>query len=54
DAVAAITTPVVEVHISNIFARENYRHHSFLSARCEGVITGLGLKVYELAVRFFL
>ena len=52
DALSAVTTPAVEVHISNIHARESFRHHSFLSSRCKGMICGLGLKGYELAVRF--
>ena len=50
DAVAAIKTPVIEVHISNIFSREEYRHVSLLSKNCKGIISGLGLSVYELAV----
>jgi 3-dehydroquinate dehydratase-2 len=54
DAVAAIETPVVEVHISNIYAREPFRHHSFLSASCVGCISGLGLKGYELAISYLL
>ena len=49
DAVAAITTPVLEVHISNIFAREEYRHVSLISKHCVGIISGFGLKSYELA-----
>ncbi|MCB9080523.1 MAG: type II 3-dehydroquinate dehydratase [Lewinellaceae bacterium] len=53
DAIAAIRTPVVEVHISNVHAREAYRHHSYLSAQCVGVIVGLGLKGYELAIEYF-
>lgn len=53
DAIAAITTPVVEVHISNIFAREEYRHHSLLSDACAGVVCGLGLDGYRLAVDWF-
>jgi 3-dehydroquinate dehydratase-2 len=53
DAIGAIDAPVIEVHISNVHARETYRHHSYLSAKCEGVIVGLGLKGYELAVEFF-
>lgn len=52
DAVAAIKTPVIEVHISNIFAREEYRHHSLTAPHCVGSITGLGLKGYELAIQF--
>ncbi len=54
DAVAAIETPVIEVHISNVFAREPFRHHSYLSAACVGSIVGLGLKGYELAIQYFL
>jgi 3-dehydroquinate dehydratase II len=53
DAVAAIKTPVVEVHISNIFAREEFRHVSYLGAKCIGSISGFGLKSYELAVMHF-
>jgi 3-dehydroquinate dehydratase II len=51
DAVAAITAPVVEVHISNIFAREEFRKHSYVSAKCNAVISGAGLLGYELAVK---
>ena len=54
DAVKAITTPVVEVHISNIYNRESFRQHSYLSAVCKGSITGFGLKGYDLAVQYFL
>ena len=54
DAIAAIKTPVIEVHISNVHAREEFRHHSFLSAKCRGIIVGLGLKGYELALQSFL
>ena len=54
DAIAAISTPVIEVHISNVHAREAFRHHSFLSKNCKGIIVGLGLKGYELAIRCFL
>lgn len=54
DAVAAIKTPVTEVHISNIFAREDYRHVSFVGRNCKGSISGFGLKGYELAIRSFL
>ncbi len=53
DAIAAIRTPVIEVHLSNVFAREAFRHHSLLSAVCAGTITGLGPAVYALAVRHF-
>lgn len=54
DAVAAITTPVVEVHISNIFAREDYRHVSLLGKHCKGSISGFGLRSYDLALQSFL
>lgn len=53
DAIKAITTPVIEVHISNTFAREAFRHHSYLSPVCKGVIVGFGLKSYELAIQAF-
>lgn len=54
DAVAAISTKVIEVHISNIFGREEFRKNSHVSAKCVGVISGLGLKGYELGVKYFL
>jgi len=54
DALSAIKTPAVEVHISNIHAREEFRHHSYLSSRCKGMICGLGMKGYEMAIRYFL
>ncbi len=54
DAVKAITTPVIEVHISNTFAREDFRHQSFISPNAKGVILGFGLKSYELALQSFL
>lgn len=54
DALSAITAPAVEVHISNVHARESFRHHSYLSAKCKGVIVGLGLQGYELAVRYLI
>ncbi len=53
DAVKAVTAPVVEVHISNIFAREKIRRTSFIAPFCKGSISGFGLKSYELAVRSF-
>lgn len=52
DAIAAIITPVVEVHISNIFGREDFRKISHISAKAKGVISGLGLKGYELALAY--
>lgn len=54
DAIAAITTKVVEVHISNIFGREDFRKLSHVSGKSVGVISGLGLKGYELALQYFL
>ncbi len=54
DAIAAVTTPVVEVHISNVHAREAYRHHSFLAKNCVGVIAGFGLNSYKLAIESFI
>ena len=53
DCIAAISTPVVEVHISNITARESFRHESMLSPVCAGCIFGFGMKGYELALRYF-
>ncbi|WP_420455042.1 type II 3-dehydroquinate dehydratase [Rubrivirga sp.] len=53
DAVASISTPVVEVHISNVYAREPFRHVSLLSAVCAGVITGFGVAGYGMAVGHF-
>jgi len=54
DAVKAIQTPVVEVHISNTFSREEFRHQSYISAHAKGVILGFGLQSYELAIQSFL
>ncbi len=54
DAVKAITTPVIEVHISNTFSREDFRHQSYISPNAKGVILGFGLKSYELALHSFL
>mgnify|MGYP000930938033 CR=1 FL=1 len=50
DAVKAITSPVIEIHLSNIFSREEFRKHSYLSPVCKGIISGFGLKGYELAI----
>lgn len=54
DAIAAITIPVIEVHISNIYARESFRHHSYSASKCVGIISGLGLEGYALAIEYFL
>lgn len=54
DALSAVPVPTVEVHISNIHARESFRHHSYLTSRCKGMICGLGLKGYELAVHYLM
>ena len=54
DAIKAIETPVVEVHISTTFSRETFRHQSFISPNAKGVIIGFGLKSYELALHSFI
>lgn len=54
DAIKAVTTPVVEVHISNVHARESFRHVSMISAACRGVVLGFGLDSYRLALESFL
>lgn len=54
DAIAAIKTPVVEIHISNVFAREDFRHVSMIAPKCAGSIVGLGLQGYELGLLYFL
>jgi 3-dehydroquinate dehydratase II len=54
DAVSAVKTPVIEVHISNVYAREEFRHHSFISSRCKGSIIGFGLRGYDLAIQTLL
>ncbi|GAB4340665.1 MAG: type II 3-dehydroquinate dehydratase [Flammeovirgaceae bacterium] len=54
DAIASVKTPVVEVHISNVYAREEFRHKSYLSKNCKGVIAGLGMKGYDLALHYFM
>ena len=54
DAIKAITTPVVEVHISNTFSRESFRHQSYISPNAKGIIIGFGLQSYDLAIKSFL
>lgn len=54
DAIKAIQTPVIEVHISNTFSREPFRHQSFISPNAKGIIIGFGLKSYELALQSFI
>jgi 3-dehydroquinate dehydratase-2 len=54
DAIKAITTPVIEVHISNTFSRESFRHQSYISGNAKGVILGFGMKSYELALLSFI
>jgi 3-dehydroquinate dehydratase-2 len=54
DAIAGIETPVIEVHISNVYAREEYRHQSLMAKNCLGVIAGMGLNSYRLAILHFL
>ncbi len=54
DAIAGVTSPVIEVHISNVHTREEFRHKSYISAVCKGVIAGFGLDSYRLAMEHFL
>jgi 3-dehydroquinate dehydratase-2 len=54
DAISSVTTPVTEVHISNVYAREEFRHHSMISAKCKGVIAGFGMDSYRLAIENFI
>lgn len=54
DAIKAISTPVVEVHISNTFGREEFRHQSYISPSAKGVILGFGMQSYELAIQSFI
>jgi len=54
DAIAAISTPVIEVHISNVYAREEYRHQSMMAKHCKGVIAGFGMRSYDLGIQYFL
>lgn len=53
DAIAAIQSPVVEVHISNVYAREEFRHKSLITSKCVGLITGFGLEGYAMAIAYF-
>ena len=54
DAIGAIKTPVIEVHISNVYAREEYRHKSLITSKCIGIISGFGMESYALAVTYLL
>ncbi|HRG37452.1 MAG TPA: type II 3-dehydroquinate dehydratase [Bacteroidia bacterium] len=54
DAIAGITTPVIEVHISNVFAREEFRHVSLIAPKCKGSISGFGMDSYRLAIESFM
>jgi 3-dehydroquinate dehydratase-2 len=54
DAIGAITSPVVEVHISNVYAREEFRHKSLITSKCQGLITGFGLEGYALALLYLM
>lgn len=54
DAIRAVTTPIIEVHISNVYARESFRHHSVISSACAGVVCGFGLNSYRLALEALL
>lgn len=53
DAIGAIKTPVVEVHISNVYAREEFRHKSLITSKCVGLLTGFGMEGYALAIEYF-
>lgn len=54
DAISAIKTPVVEVHISNVYAREEFRHKSLITSKCAGMITGFGLHGYKMAIQYLM
>jgi 3-dehydroquinate dehydratase-2 len=54
DAIKGVTTPVIEVHISNVHSREEFRHNSYIAPWCKGTIVGFGLKSYDLAIQSFL
>jgi len=53
DAIAAIRTPVAEVHISNVYAREEFRHKSLITSKCVGIISGFGMEGYAMAIEYF-
>ena len=53
DAISGVNTPVVEVHISNVHARESFRHHSYISPKAAGIIVGMGIIGYDLAIEFY-
>lgn len=53
DAIGAIKTPVVEVHISNVYAREEFRHTSLITSKCAGLLTGFGMEGYAMALEYF-
>ncbi len=54
DAIGAIKSPVIEVHISNIYAREEFRHKSLITSKCKGLISGFGLHGYDMAIEYIL
>ncbi len=54
DALAAVTAPAIEIHISNVYQRESFRHHSHLTKNCIGIISGLGLEGYRYAIQYFI
>jgi 3-dehydroquinate dehydratase-2 len=54
DAIAAIRTPVIEVHISNVYAREEFRHKSLITSKCKGLITGFGMEGYAMAIHYLM
>lgn len=54
DAIRAIKTPIIEVHLTNIYARESFRHHSYTAACCKGVISGMGMEGYQFALDHFI
>lgn len=54
DAIGAIKTPVAEVHISNVYAREEFRHKSLITSKCVGIISGFGMESYALAIQYFI